>query len=125
MGHHLDASPSAPQLIGAQYSTFRTRLCRLRVRSSAARVHDTRVAARQLRSTLAALASVLPDRAAHRLRLDLKKIAEELGSSRDARVRGSAVANAARQAPNRQLLTRCLRTQLTLRHATWQTRHLA
>ncbi|HWW19662.1 MAG TPA: CHAD domain-containing protein [Steroidobacteraceae bacterium] len=70
-----------------QYRLLRAQLAPLRRRSSPARVHDSRIAARQLRSTLSALAPALPGRARRALRHELKTLSDHLGAARDARVR--------------------------------------
>ncbi|MGH8232092.1 MAG: CHAD domain-containing protein [Steroidobacteraceae bacterium] len=82
---------AAAQLLRQQYQELSTTLAALRSRTSSTRVHDARVAARRLRTTLSALAPEMPRAAQRRLKRDLKSLANELGAARDAEIRAGLV----------------------------------
>jgi CHAD domain-containing protein len=74
-------------LLEQAYHDARTLILQLRKHCDAERVHDARVAARRLRTTLAALAPGLPARRVDSFRRELRRLTAALAPARDTQVR--------------------------------------
>jgi CHAD domain-containing protein len=81
------SATAARALLEQAYQDARTLILQLRKQCDAERVHDARVAARRLRTMLAALAQGLPTQRIDSFRRELRRMTVALAPARDAQVR--------------------------------------